>query len=369
MRQVLHPSSFSDPHFAALEHQHLFAKQWQLVATLDELPPRTHRRVQLAGRDWLLRRGADGAVRCFLNVCPHRGAQLCSAARGEGKLQCAYHGWSFSDDGALLGIPFEETFQGGVPPTLHLTEARVELLGPAVFVNPERAAPSLAEVLGPLHVPLRPLFEAMGPLLHRHTVDIAANWKVVMENALETSHVAFVHRESIHPLGFEVTGTDHHAGSSLSRYSAPPNQTRKTKALALAFPDRPVLLHGYLHANLFPNSTVATAYGSFFLLTRTEPVTPSTTRLHWFFHATTCGPRSPEQLELATTIDDANIAFVRRTLEEDAAICPSVHEGTWQLPERGYLSTRDDRLLGFERQLVACLPVETGSFPQHGGSP
>ena len=51
-------------------------------------------------------RGEDGGLRAFLNVCRHRGAQLCPAERGQTRtLQCRYHAWTYGLDGRLLRAP------------------------------------------------------------------------------------------------------------------------------------------------------------------------------------------------------------------------------------------------------------------------
>ena len=51
-------------------------------------------------------RGEDGGLRAFLNVCRHRGAQLCPTERGETRtLQCRYHAWTYGLDGRLLRRP------------------------------------------------------------------------------------------------------------------------------------------------------------------------------------------------------------------------------------------------------------------------
>jgi Rieske 2Fe-2S family protein len=43
----------------------------------------------------------------FLNVCRHRGAQLCTAESGSVKraFQCPYHAWTYGLDGKLIAAP------------------------------------------------------------------------------------------------------------------------------------------------------------------------------------------------------------------------------------------------------------------------
>jgi Rieske 2Fe-2S family protein len=52
-------------------------------------------------------RGATAQLRAFLNVCRHRGAQLCTEESGEVKraFQCPYHAWTYDLDGKLVAAP------------------------------------------------------------------------------------------------------------------------------------------------------------------------------------------------------------------------------------------------------------------------
>lgn len=60
-------------------------------------------------------RNKAGHVGGFLNVCPHRGATVCLAKRGNQKvLTCPYHGWSFNTDGTLVGQVTDEVTQRGI---------------------------------------------------------------------------------------------------------------------------------------------------------------------------------------------------------------------------------------------------------------
>ncbi|MDB4986305.1 MAG: Rieske (2Fe-2S) domain protein [Myxococcaceae bacterium] len=368
MRQLLDPGSFSDRTFAAHENERLFASTWQLVALAADLPSAgDYSLVNVAGRQWVLRRAADGEVRAFANVCLHRGARICGA-RGNGPMRCGYHGWTYDDHGRLVGVPFRADFdREHALEALELPQATIESWGPALFLRPAAHGPSLAEELGPLHAQLDPLFRAMDRPLEYASIDIDANWKLVMENALETYHVRFIHQHSIQPLGFEVTRTDFHGAHSVSHYSAPAS-ARKERALAFAFPQRPCALDGYLHANIFPNSTVATAYGNFFVLTRTEPLDVGKTRLHWYMLSTRCGERSQGATDAAQMMDDSNRQFLRATFEEDGAICASTHAGCREATSRGYLGAQEQRVLAFEREVSARLCATRTTAARPGSS-
>lgn len=57
-------------------------------------------RVTLGGIHYVLFRAQDGRVGALLDRCPHRLAPLSAGqCTANGKLQCAYHGWTFDVHG------------------------------------------------------------------------------------------------------------------------------------------------------------------------------------------------------------------------------------------------------------------------------
>jgi phenylpropionate dioxygenase-like ring-hydroxylating dioxygenase large terminal subunit len=61
----------------------------------------------------LVVRATDGAVRAFVGLCRHRGAPIASGAgRTNGHFRCRYHGWTYDENGHLVGQPCPEGFAG-----------------------------------------------------------------------------------------------------------------------------------------------------------------------------------------------------------------------------------------------------------------
>ncbi|MGE0485149.1 MAG: Rieske 2Fe-2S domain-containing protein [Gammaproteobacteria bacterium] len=89
------------------EMQRLFHDGWVFCAHESEIAERgawlTRR---LGGRHVIVSRDEAGAIHVLANRCSHRGATLCTAERGVGRRwQCPYHGWTFANDGRLVGVP------------------------------------------------------------------------------------------------------------------------------------------------------------------------------------------------------------------------------------------------------------------------
>ena len=86
---------------------------WQRVAALEEVPDGGCLAVDHAGHPVVLVRTGE-QVRALENVCPHAGAPLSEGFLEDGKLTCAWHGWTFdvqsgrSCDGAGMAVPVHE---------------------------------------------------------------------------------------------------------------------------------------------------------------------------------------------------------------------------------------------------------------------
>ena len=66
---------------------------------------------RILGVPVLLVRGSDGQARAFLNVCRHRGAQICPHGSGSARVfSCPYHGWTYNNEGELVGVAASNEF-------------------------------------------------------------------------------------------------------------------------------------------------------------------------------------------------------------------------------------------------------------------
>src|SRR5271167_2709232 len=111
----------------------------------------------------LVVRDTAGQVHAFLNVCRHRGNRLCRAETGNvATFTCAYHGWTYRNDGRLVGVPYlKEAYHNeldrerwGLVPVAQLDGYKGLLF--ATF-DPE--APPLREYLGEMTFYLDAFFD------------------------------------------------------------------------------------------------------------------------------------------------------------------------------------------------------------------
>ncbi|MCU1360036.1 MAG: (2Fe-2S)-binding protein [Ilumatobacteraceae bacterium] len=194
----------SDPDVFRAEQEHLFARSWNLLAHESEVPNAgDYVTRQIAGDPVIVSRGRDGDISVMLNVCTHRGMQVCRSEVGNASsFKCPYHGWVFGGDGNLLGAPFEREMYGTDldKANLGLRTTRVATYAGLVFANWDRSAPPLDEFLGDFAFYLDTMYrrsknglEAIGAPQRFH---IGANWKIPSEqfNGADGYHVATLHR-------------------------------------------------------------------------------------------------------------------------------------------------------------------------------
>jgi phenylpropionate dioxygenase-like ring-hydroxylating dioxygenase large terminal subunit len=109
-------------------------------------------------------------------------------------VRCFYHGWTYGLDGRLKAVPGEASFPGLDKGRLGLKPLEFEVWQGFVFVRFAGSGASVAERFRPYERELAAYRIAeMEPLGGRWDVEIAVDWKNVMDNYLEGYHVPVGH--------------------------------------------------------------------------------------------------------------------------------------------------------------------------------
>lgn len=193
----------SDPEIFELEMERIFDRVWVFVAHESEIPDKGDFVARSIGLDpVIVSHDNEGSVNVVLNVCSHRGAQVCRAERGtRTTFECAYHGWTYRNTGQLLGVPSQRLIFGDEldKSSLGLRRARVETFHGLIFATWNAGGPSLEEYLGDMAFYYELMFgltdngfEVAGP---PHRWVIPANWKIAAENfSVDNTHIFSVHK-------------------------------------------------------------------------------------------------------------------------------------------------------------------------------
>jgi len=108
----VHSSIFTDPKIFELEMQRIFYRSWAYLAHDSEVPEVGDYVVRSIGRQSVIvTRSEAGEVHVLLNRCRHRGNAVCSLESGNSSFfRCPYHGWTYKNDGDLVGVPFPDAY-------------------------------------------------------------------------------------------------------------------------------------------------------------------------------------------------------------------------------------------------------------------
>ncbi len=146
-------------------------------------------------------RDGQGTIRCLLNTCRHRGAIVCTAREGNARrFNCVYHGWSYANDGQLVGVPGDDAYAAS------FRKAEFGLASPPSFesyrdfwfLNLDAKAQPLKDYLGRATDYIDLVIEQspsgrMQIIAGTQEYDVAANWKLMVENSVDDYHLPSTH--------------------------------------------------------------------------------------------------------------------------------------------------------------------------------
>lgn len=192
----------------ALEQDRLFSRAWMFLAHQSEIAePGDYVLRSIAGNSVIVTRDEHGDIRGFLNMCRHRGNQVCKATVGNAShFRCSYHGWTYANDGRLIGVPhMRQVYDGQLRRSdWGLVPVRTEAYAGLVFGCLDPDAPGLSDYLGGfqfyLDLYLRPGpggTEAYAPP-NQWVTD--TDWKICAENFAGDGY----HTPVAHQFGFQL---------------------------------------------------------------------------------------------------------------------------------------------------------------------
>ena len=293
---LLEPSAYHDAMFAVGERE-VLAASWHLVGVKRDLDePGAFITADVAGVPVIVRNGSP--LRAFVNVCAHRHSKVRSERCGVAKqLRCQYHGWAYDERGQVTEIPDRSAFTGLDERQLRLRPVQVYALADLIFVCSSGTA---APVQGVLAGAYAMLVEALRGtrLIDSWRETYQANWKIPVENSLESYHLP-----SVHTGGFS---TPPDPGEMSHRLET----THTVFESFLEMQGRKV---PYTHVHVFPGLTFSlTPYA--LVLQSFTPLTPTTSESSTYVYAR---PISGPLRLLRPFADRAIVKMTRKIQKED----------------------------------------------------
>jgi len=182
---------YHDREIYELELERIFARCWLFLAHESEIANPGDFVTRWMGEDpVIVMRDSSGKIAAFINSCRHRGMKVCRADQGNAaSFTCAYHGWTYGNDGKLIGVPnFQDAYfeqldmeQWGLVPV-----SQVDNYKGLIFGTFDATAPSLVQYLGEMTYYLDIMFDRceggteMIPGMHKWLMP--CNWKFAADN-------------------------------------------------------------------------------------------------------------------------------------------------------------------------------------------
>jgi phenylpropionate dioxygenase-like ring-hydroxylating dioxygenase large terminal subunit len=206
---------FTDPAIFAEELERIWYRGWVYIGHESEIPePGDYVTRTIGLQPVIMSRDPEGQVNVLLNRCPHRGNTVCQFESGNSSaFRCAYHGWTFSSNGDLIGA----TYATGYGPDFDKAGyamarmPRMDVRRGFVFGSFAPEGKPLADHLGRAaeyidrYCDLSPTGKVRvnaGFVKVRYE----ANWKLILDNAVDGYHPLFLHRAILK--AYRTEGTD-----------------------------------------------------------------------------------------------------------------------------------------------------------------
>jgi choline monooxygenase len=348
---------YVSPEIFALECEHILLRNWFFVARTEELSqPGDYRAIETVGGPVLLTHDETGTLHAFANTCRHRGCLLLEGSGNRRSVVCPYHAWTYRLDGRLRAAPGMQAVPGFALEAYGLLPLRTAIWEGCIFLNFDDAAPDLAAHLGDYPELLGS--HRFGDMIctWRDEIEVACNWKLLLENAMESYHTGFVHAATV---GAQTSVTFPTRGE----WHAIQVQSRTSIATleASAVPPFPPIAglsaqarQGAFFTVIEPMTQFACAQDSMWWLA-VRPVTVDRTVLS----LGGCFPRETVALPDFVARAQAYYHRWRRVADEDVGILEKQQRGLRSCKSRpGPLSSRDDVVHAMNDWIRARLPIE-----------
>ncbi|MEM9825666.1 MAG: SRPBCC family protein [Planctomycetota bacterium] len=364
LQHLLRPIHYHDPAHYRREVDALFRPSWQFVCTHTEIGrPGDFQTMDLFDVPILIR-NFDGKVRGFENICPHRHSMLtCQAAGNSPVLKCQYHGWHFREDGRTGKIPEPKAFRPWDRENAHLNPIRVERCGDLWFATLDPHAVSLREFLDPFFDRIASGFNAQEwQMKEAWEFDVPCNWKVVIENTLESYHVAEVHPTW---MGGQLPAEEQSEHELSERY---------TKLTFRNFPDAKELavtacrhlggqpIEGYWHWHVHPN-LVFVFTDTFNYFATTLPTGPTTGRLRTRMYPLWPATRNPWKCLVRRISFRTGRKLMKAIFNEDRSVFPGQQRGITRSRHRGVIGVREERIFQFQKYVCQKTGIPPEAHP------
>ncbi len=336
---------------------------WYVASQSKEIDGDTLLPLTIMGEKLVFFRNSDGKAAALENACPHRKLPLSMGTLVNGAVQCGYHGLTFDCKGQCVNAPTQDVIPANAVVRSYPLAEKYGLIWIWMGV------PELADESAILNV--ENYDDPDWGLTEGGVLDCQCHYLYLLDNLLDPSHVAWVHKSSFASDGTEdvpLSLEDKEAGVVVSRWinniNPPPyyaqmlpfdGKVDRLQYYEAVIPSIAINMSTYARAGYGGNDSQlpedSYRMRSYHFIT---PIDAHSTRYHWFQHYNT----NTKDEDVRQKLNDG----ARNAFEEDRIILEAVDRGM-NTKKRPNLDLRLD--LGakkFRKKLGALISAESNQF-------
>jgi phenylpropionate dioxygenase-like ring-hydroxylating dioxygenase large terminal subunit len=349
MKPILSHTDYTDTTIFRKEQEILFHPSWLFVGyTTDLHGAEAWFQFALFGKSYFIQKDG-GSLHCFANSCSHRHAQLRTTDCGDSPITCPYHGWMFNHDGSVKAIPRKPAFCDVTESDLKDLKLRsypLAIWGSLIFVQIDPGSGiSWDAFIAPIKDILDPLIHSMGTFRRRVRKTIRANWKVIIENSVESYHLNCVHQNSFCKLNLGDAVMETHGLHCIARSSVGAEAVKKWQKVEPLFTSRLFKSLSYDHAIVFPNLGIGSLYGSTIAVEQYLPLTATETLYTMDLFGCKVNQTSENLAAAVESFFENSFQFAQKIYEEDVDISQIQQKGIESACHQGRLSEDESLIL------------------------
>ena len=342
------------------ELERIFYQSWLCIGREEQVRrPREYFLQPVGQESVIVLRNKSGQINAFYNVCRHRGTRMVTQEHGRFSscVQCPYHAWTYNLDGELIGAPLMDEvdwFDKADYPLQRVAVARWEGF---LFINLSRSPEPFETAFAPLIGKFSAWSLPDLRVIRRIEYDVAANWKLVVQNYSECYHCPLIHPDLVRLSPYRSGRNDLYEGPFLGGYMElnHGSGSMTMSGLACAVPlsgVSPEDQERVYYYSIFPN-TLLSLHPDYVMVHTLWPLSPGRTKIicEWLFH--------PEAMKQPDFNPNDAIDFWDMTNRQDWHVCELSQLG---VSSRAYIpspySGQEALLAAFDRELLKALGRE-----------
>jgi phenylpropionate dioxygenase-like ring-hydroxylating dioxygenase large terminal subunit len=348
---------YTAPEVLVEEQERIFRRRWICVGRASQVAaPGDYIVAEIAGESVIVLRDQSGELRAFYNVCRHRGTRLCEGAGGRlsETIQCPYHAWTYALDGRLIGAPHMNEVEGFEKSAYPLHPVALAEWEGFLLLNLDPGTEPLPRAFAPLAGKFSRFNLAALRTVRRIEYDVAANWKLILQNYNECLHCPTIHPELSTKLPYTSGANDLIEGPFLGGYMEikAPHQSATISGRSCALPlgDLPAADRGRAYYYAFFPTMMLSLHPDYAVYYMVWPRSPAASRVvcEWMVHPD--APAAP-----GYNIQDAE-EFWDRTNRQDWHICERSQLGvSSRVYQPGPYSPRESIPAAWDRAYLRAL--------------